>query len=53
MTVIRLPDPDEALREADRSDLEAERKEEPAEERGHGEGSREPGAKGDDEEKDA
>jgi hypothetical protein len=51
MTGIGLNDPDEAMREADRLDLEAERKEQPAQERGQGEGSREPDAIDDDEDK--
>jgi hypothetical protein len=34
MTGAGLNDPDEAMREAERRDLEAERKEEPAQERG-------------------
>ena len=51
MTGIGLNDPDEAMREAERLDLEAERKEKPAQERGQEEGSREPDANDDDEDK--
>jgi hypothetical protein len=39
MTGAGLNDPDEAMREAERRDLEAERKEEPAQERGQREAS--------------
>ncbi len=38
MTGAGLNDPDEGIREAERRDLEAERKEEPAQERGQEEG---------------
>jgi hypothetical protein len=51
MTGTGLNDPDEAMREAERRDLEVERKEEPSQERGQGEGGREP-ATNDDEEAD-
>jgi hypothetical protein len=51
MTGTGLNDPDEAMREAERLDLEAERKEKPAQERGQREGSREPDANDDDEDK--
>ena len=47
MTGIGLNDPDEAMREAERHDLEAERKEKPEQERGQGEGNRKPDAKDD------
>ena len=42
MTGTGLNDPDEAIREAERRDLEAELKEKPLQERGHGEASDEP-----------
>lgn len=49
MTGIGLNDPDEAMREAERRDLETERKEEPSQERGQEEQRPEPDAKDDDE----
>lgn len=49
MTGIGLNDPDEAMREAERRDLETERKKEPSQERGQVEGSPEPDANDDDE----
>ncbi len=49
MTGIGLNDPDEAMREAERRDLEAEQKKEPSQERGQVEGSPEPDANDDDE----
>jgi hypothetical protein len=51
MTGTGLTDPDEGLREAERRDLEVERKEEPVQERGQGEGSGEPDAKDDEADK--
>jgi hypothetical protein len=44
MTGAGLNDPDETIREAERRDLEAERKEEPAQERVPGEESPKPDA---------
>ena len=44
MTGAGLNDPDEAIREAERRDLEAERKEEPAQERGQKQESPKPDA---------
>jgi hypothetical protein len=51
MTGIGLNDPDEAMREAERLDLEAERKEQPEQERGQGEGTRKPDVNDDGEDK--
>jgi hypothetical protein len=48
---FQLPDPDEALREAEQRDLEAERKAERSEEREHGDESPEPDATNDQGEK--
>ncbi|MBA3689121.1 MAG: hypothetical protein H0W81_09880 [Chloroflexi bacterium] len=45
-------DPDEVIREAEQRDEEIERIQEPMEERGHGEGSSEPGASDDEEAED-
>ena len=44
MTGAGLNDPDEAIREAERRDLEAERNEEPAQERGQRQESPKPDA---------
>jgi hypothetical protein len=51
MTGAGLNDPDEAIREAERRDLEAERDEEPAQERAPGEESPEPDANDGEEDK--